>query len=147
MAHDIENEGGYKKPPKAFQFQKGRSGNPSGRPRKAQGIPELLGKITKQKVLTKGKNGLQRMTKLEASFTQLINQAASGHLKAVDLLAKMMISFPETVKPRNVEDKVSSAKAKLLELLEAHYGSLPESAAADQPSNEANAIETVDSGR
>ena len=68
-------------------------------------------------------------------------------MKAVDLLAKMMISFPETVKPRDVEDKVSSAKAKLLELLEAHYGSLPESAAADQPSNEANAIETVDSGR
>src|SRR5713101_1337447 len=138
MAHDIENEGGYKKPPKAFQFQKGRSGNPSGRPRKAQGIPELLGKITKQKVLTKGKNGLQRMTKLEASFTQLINQAASGHLKAVDLLAKMMISFPETVKPRDVvEDKVSSAKAKLLKLLEARYGSLAEGAAEpDQPSGQ-----------
>jgi hypothetical protein len=65
MAHDIKNEGGYKKPPKAFQFQKGRSGNPSGRPRKAQGIPELLGKIAKQKVLTKGNNGPQWMTKLE----------------------------------------------------------------------------------
>ena len=52
MAHDIENEGGYKKPPKAFQFQKGRSGNPSGRPRKAKGIPELLGKVAKQKILT-----------------------------------------------------------------------------------------------
>jgi hypothetical protein len=69
----------------------------------------LRGKIRKQKVLTKGNNGLQRMTKLEASFTQLINQAASGDLKALDLLAKMMISFPETVKPRDVEDKVSSA--------------------------------------
>src|SRR6266446_6958485 len=109
MAHDIKNEGGYKKPPKAFQFQKGRSGNPSGRSRKAQGIPELLGKVAKQKILTKGNNGPQWMTKLEASFTQLINQAASCHLKALDL---PMISFPETVKPRNVEDKVSSAKAK-----------------------------------
>jgi hypothetical protein len=49
------------------------------------------------------------MTKLEASFTQLINQEASGDLKALDLLAKMMISFPENVKPRDVEDKVSSA--------------------------------------
>src|SRR5450755_1248882 len=137
MAHNIKNERGYKKPPKAFQFQKGRSGNPSGRPRKTQGIPELLGKITKQKVLTKGKNGPQWMTKIEASFTQLINQAASGQLKALDLLAKMMISFPETVKPRDVEDKVSSAKAKLLKLLEARYGSFPESAAEpDQPSGE-----------
>jgi len=31
----------------------------------------------------------------------------------------MMKSFPDTVKPRDLEDKVSSAKAKLLELLEA----------------------------
>ena len=129
MVHDIKNEGGYKKPPKAFQFQKGRSGNPSGRPRKAKGIPELLGKVAKQKILTKGNNGPQWMTKIEASFTQLINQAASGHLKALDLLAKMMISFPETVKPR-VEDKVTSAKAKLLKLLEARYGSFAEGAAA-----------------
>jgi DNA polymerase III gamma/tau subunit len=75
--------------------------------------------------------------KIEASFTQLINQAASGHLKALDLLAKMMISFPETVTPRDVEDKVTSAKAKLLKLLEARYGSLAEGAAEpDQPSGQ-----------
>ena len=49
----------------------------------------------------------------------------------------MMISFPETVKPRDIEDKVSSAKAKLLELLEARYGSLSEGAAEpDQPSGQ-----------
>ena len=40
-------------------------------------------------------------------------------------LAKMMVSFPETVKPTDVKDKVSSAKAKLLKLLEARYGSPP----------------------
>jgi len=95
----------------------------------------MLGKVTKQKVLTNGKNGPQWMTKIEASFTQLINQAASGNLKALDLLAKMMISFPENVKPRDVEDKVTSAKAKLLKLLEARYG--PSAAAeSDQPSGQ-----------
>ena len=75
------------------------------------------------------------MTKIEASFTQLINQAASGNLKALDLLAKMMISFPENVKPRDVEDKVTSAKAKLLKLLEAQYGSSA-AAESDQPSDQ-----------
>ena len=35
MTHDNENyEVGYGKPPKANQFQKGQSGNPSGRPKK-----------------------------------------------------------------------------------------------------------------
>ena len=137
MANDIENELGYKKPPKASQFQKGRSGNPSGRPRKARGIPEILERVAKQRVRTNGQNGPQWMTKIEASFTQLINQAASGNLKALDLLAKMMICFPETVKPRDVEDKVSSAKARLLKLLEARYGSFAEGAAEpDQPSGQ-----------
>ncbi len=135
MANDIDNQMGYKKPPKASQFQKGCSGNPSGRPRKAQGTPEMLAKIAKQKVLTNGKNGPQWMTKIEASFTQLLNQAASGNLKALDLLAKMMICFPETVKSKDVEDKVTSAKAKLLELLEARYGSSP-AAESDQPSGQ-----------
>jgi hypothetical protein len=65
------------------------------------------------------------------------DELASGHLKALDLLAKMMISFPETVKPRDVEDKVCSAKAKLLKLLEARYGSFAEGAAEpDQPSGQ-----------
>ena len=137
MANDIENETGYKKPPKASQFKKGRSGNPSGRPRKARGIPEILERVAKQRVRTNGQNGLQWMTKIEASFTQLINQAASGNLKALDLLAKMMVSFPETVKPTDVKDKVTSAKAKLLKLLEARYGSSPEGAAErDQPSGQ-----------
>jgi hypothetical protein len=132
MANDTEHETGYKKPPIAFQFQKGRSGNPSGRPRKAKGIPEMLGRIAKQKVRTNGTNGPQWMTKIEASFTQLINQAASGNLKALDLLAKMMIQFPEAVKAKDVEDKATSAKGKLLELLEARYGSSA-AAESDQP--------------
>jgi hypothetical protein len=137
MADDTKNEVGYKKPPKAFQFQKGRSGNPSGRPRKAQGIPELLGKIAKQKVLTKGKNGPQWMSKLEASLTQLMNQAVTGNLKAQYLWAKITSSFPETGKPADVEDKVSSAKAKLLKLLEARYGCFTEGMAEkDQPSGQ-----------
>ena len=95
----------------------------------------MLGKVTKQKVRTNGNNGLQWMTKIEACCTQLINQAASGNLKALDLLAKMMIQFPEAVKSKDVEDKVTSAKAKLLELLEARYGS-SSAEESDQPSGQ-----------
>jgi len=79
------------------------------------------------------------MSKFEASAIQLTNQAAGGNLKAIDLLVKMMASFPETLKLRDVEDKVSSAKAKLLKLLEARYGSLAEGTPeADQPSDQSD---------
>jgi len=38
------------------------------------------------------------MTKLEASVTQLINKAASGDLKAMNVLMLMASRFPELVK-------------------------------------------------
>jgi hypothetical protein len=94
MAHDTEYEVGYRRPPKTFQFQKGRSGNPSGRPRKVPGIPELLAKIAKQKVLIHGKNGPRYMAKVEACLTQLANKGAGGDLKAASLFIEMLTRFP-----------------------------------------------------
>ena len=118
MAKDTENQVGYKTPPKESRFKKGRSGNPSGRPRKVPGIPELLTKVSKQKVLTNGKNGSKYMTKLEASLTQLANKAASGDLKAAKILTDMVTRFPEFVKERDMEVSVAGARDNLLAALE-----------------------------
>jgi hypothetical protein len=120
MANDTEDQVGYKKPPKASQFQKGSSGNPSGRPREALGVPELLAKVVKQKVLTQGKHGPKSMTKIEASFTQLVNKAAGGDLKALKLLTDLVIRFPELVKQGDMKTMESSVREKLLAVLERH---------------------------
>jgi Family of unknown function (DUF5681) len=141
MAHDTEYEVGYKKPPKASQFQKGRSGNPSGRSRKDPGIPGLIAKIAKQKVLVNGKNGPKYMTKLEAIFTQLANKGTIGDLKAGKLFIEMLTRFSEGIKREDMEAMASSAKAKLLALVEARDDSSAEGAAErDQPPGQANAI-------
>ena len=118
MAKDTENQVGYKTPPKESRFKKGRSGNPSGRPRKVPGIPGLLTKVSKQKVLTNGKNGPKYMTKLEASLTQLVNKAASGDLKAEQLLLEMMNRFPEIVEQGNMKVAETSVREKLLAAVE-----------------------------
>src|SRR5581483_4543886 len=97
MDEDRDYEVGYAKPPRAFQFRKGRSGNPRGRPRQDPGIATVFRKISKQKVRTNGPNGPQWMTKLEASLTQLVNKAASGDLKATKLLMEMASRFPELI--------------------------------------------------
>ena len=118
MPNDTENQVGYKAPPKASQFKKGRSGNPSGRPRRAPGIAELLEKVSKQKVLTQGKNGLKSMSKAEASITQLLNKAAGGDLKAMKLLVDTKARFPEIAKGKDLKDTEKSVREKFLAALE-----------------------------
>ena len=141
MAHEIGYEVGYMKPPKAFQFQKGRSGNPSGRPRKVPGIPELLWQIANQKVLVHGKNGSKYITMLKAILTQVANKGATGELKAAKHFVEMLTRFPEGIKREDMEAMASSAKAKLLALFEARNDSLAEGAAErDQLSDRPNAI-------
>jgi hypothetical protein len=98
MADNRELEVGYKNPPKATQFQKGRSGNLSGRRRADPSIPAVFRRVAKQTVRTNGQNGAHRMTKLEASITQLMNKAATGDLRATKVLMQMASRFPELVK-------------------------------------------------
>lgn len=98
MAEEREDEVGYGKPPKATRFQKGKSGNPRGRPRQNPGIAEVFRKVSKQVVHANGPTGRRSMTKLEASITQLMNKATAGDLKAMKVLLQMAIRFPELVK-------------------------------------------------
>lgn len=133
MADDLYDVG-YRKPPKAFQFQKGRSGNPSGRPRKPPGFADMLAKAAKQKVLVNQKNGPKYITKEEAICTQLVNKAAGGDPKTIELYAKLrMIYSPGMVKPEDMDAMASSVKAKLFEMFEASEESSGEGTAERDP--------------
>jgi hypothetical protein len=113
MADTCENEVGYKKPPKASQFQKGKSGNPSGRPRRDPSLASVLRKVSKQIVHTKGPNGAGRMSKLEASVTQLVNKAVTGDLKAMRVLMQWLSRFPDLItNPESITIIVSPVSAK-----------------------------------
>lgn len=98
MSEDNEYNVGYGRPPKGSQFQKGTSGNSSGRPKQDPGIAAVFRKVSKQKVIANGPNGQQSISKLEASVTQLVNKAASGDLKAMKVLFQTASRFPELVK-------------------------------------------------
>jgi hypothetical protein len=76
---------GYRRPPKEHQFQKGRSGNPKGRPK---GVKNLATDIDEEcrelLVITEG--GKRRViTKQRAMVKSLLNKAALGDAKAATL--------------------------------------------------------------
>lgn len=87
---DGDYEVGYGRPPKATQFQKGRSGNPKGRPRGSRNVSTLVQQAMGEMVAINQNGRRRKVSKLEAAFIQQANKAAGGDLKAVQLMVGLL---------------------------------------------------------
>jgi hypothetical protein len=87
---------GYKKPPKATRFQKGKSGNPSGRPKKAIEPIDLgliLHGIDNEEIIVRENGKRKSMRKIEIEFQQQFTKAINGDLTTARLLVQMAIDY------------------------------------------------------
>jgi NTP pyrophosphatase (non-canonical NTP hydrolase) len=79
----------YRQPPKAYQFQKGQTGNPRGRPKNSENlatiVEEELGRVIT--VVESGKR--VRRTVREALVNVLFDLAVQGNQKAIDLILEL----------------------------------------------------------
>ena len=87
-AHDDEPVG-YGKPPKASRFQKGRSGNPSGRPKRIRTQLEVVRRELTQKVTVTENGRKRRLTKAELVAKQLVTKAMKGEAPAMRMLLRV----------------------------------------------------------
>jgi len=86
---------GYCSPPEHSRFKQGQSGNPKGRSKGTLNMATVLERMLREKVVI-NQNGRQKtVTKLEAAVKQLIDQAASGELKAFQVLSTLVRSVEE----------------------------------------------------
>lgn len=77
---------GYGRPPRATQFQPGKSGNPNGRKRGSKNFVTLLqAELDKQVVVTDG-GKRKKISKQQATVTLLVNKVLSGDQKALATL-------------------------------------------------------------
>ena len=94
MATERDNSPvGYRKPPTRSQFEKGRSGNPRGRPRGAKNLSTLLGETLSEGVTVTENGRRRKITKLAAMCKRLVNEALAGNLSAMRLLLELIRSI------------------------------------------------------
>jgi hypothetical protein len=75
----VDYEVGYRKPPKSGQFEKGKSGNPSGRPKKPSDFGSKLRRELDSKLIVNENGKRKVITKSEGVLKQLLNKSLSGH--------------------------------------------------------------------
>ena len=88
---------GYGKPPRHAGFQKGRSGNPKGRPKGSKNLATLVNQALDEKVMATQDGRRRRITKREQVITQLVNKSAAADLRAI----KQLTDIVQRVEPRN----------------------------------------------
>ena len=77
---------GYGRPPKATQFQPGKSGNPRGRPKGAKNAATMANLALDQKIPVTEKGVHRRMSVREVAFRRLAEKAVAGDLKTLAFL-------------------------------------------------------------
>lgn len=81
---------GYGKPPQDSRFKKGRSGNPTGRPKGTRNLETMLERAFQEKVIVTERGKSKKMTKIEVAIRQQMNKAAAGDPKALMLVTALM---------------------------------------------------------
>lgn len=109
-----KNEGsepavGYGNPPRDTRFQKGVSGNPRGRPKGSRNIASVFAKTLREKVVINEHGQRKIVSKLEAAIKQLVNKAASGDHRSVQLI----VSLSREAEARDLSSPERSALSEI----------------------------------
>lgn len=86
VAEPITERVGYRSPPQASRFLPGRSGNPRGKAKGTRNLASVIATALGARVIVKENGQRRSISKLEAAIAQLANRAASGDVKATQVL-------------------------------------------------------------
>ncbi len=96
---------GYKSPPTEKRFQKGRSGNPRGRPKESRNLCTVLSEVLNQPVTFKQSGKSKQLTKGDAVIRVLMNMGSKGDRRAADAVISLIGKIERLVDPPEAERK------------------------------------------
>jgi hypothetical protein len=77
---------GYRRPPQHSRFQKGKSGNPRGRPKGARNFVTEVQEALGEMMLVRQGGTARRLTRRSAVVLSLLDKALKGDVRAASLL-------------------------------------------------------------
>lgn len=99
---DLEFEVGYKRPPTGTQWKKGQSGNPGGRRPASKNARDIARQALTRLVWIVRDGKRQRVTRLEAVFEKIVEDAIHGNATARRILLDYIKSDPTLARPERV---------------------------------------------
>jgi hypothetical protein len=107
-------EVGYRRPPRASQFQPGTSGNPRGRRKGSRSVGAILNGIMSQKVTVSEGGRTRRVSRLEVMLLRLANDAARGDARVTKLLLELNDRYGQPIDGGGPSEELSSDDLKIL---------------------------------
>ena len=105
QSKNVATQVGYGNPPEATRFKKGQSGNPKGRRKGSLNVSTVFAQTLREKVVVNENGQRKTMTKFEAAIKQFVNKAASGDLRALQLL--MSLSREAETRDREAQPSIA----------------------------------------
>lgn len=107
---------GYRKPPKAGQFTKGKSGNPNGRPRKRRSktLSAEVDALLRGRINAREGEKSVRITRQEAIARVLVNKALQGDASTLRRILEMLADTGEIEETAAPPDKLSTEDREIL---------------------------------
>jgi hypothetical protein len=108
---------GYGIPPRHTRFEKGRSGNPKGRPSGAKNLSTLFIEALNETVIIAENGGRRKISKRQAIVKQIVNKAAKGDWRCTKLLLELPQDTGNPTEPESSESSFGPADKKTIEQL------------------------------
>jgi hypothetical protein len=113
---------GHGKPPKHSQFQKGKSGNPTGRPKGSKSASTLAKEMFLKPVTVTVNGKPTKMPVIAALFARMLAAAMNGDLKAIKLALDTYAKYGDIADPSTIGGLMAGQKP--FELTAEEYNSI-----------------------